>query len=171
MTLQQEQEPMKTIPEKYRTLMCEILKRELDASEQLQQLLVAERKAITDRDIPAFEALVDKKRLLLEHFARYEKERMVLLDSSGINHGPESMDDYIKRCPADKRLPDLWKKLFSLAAECRDHNRQNHQLVEVFSTHTSKALHILRGEVTDQNVYGPDGDTNDPHENRSLGIV
>jgi flagella synthesis protein FlgN len=153
------------------TRMSTILNQELDASTQLKQLLATEKQAITERDIPAFEATMDKKRLLLERFAQYEQERISLLESGGIIHGTDSMDEYIKKYHADDRLRDLWQQLLSVAADCRDHNRQNHQLVELFSAHTNKALRVLRGESTDQNVYGPDGDTNDPHENRSIVIV
>jgi flagellar biosynthesis/type III secretory pathway chaperone len=151
--------------------MSKLLKQELVVSKQLKQLLAAEQKAITARDIPAFEEIIDKKRLVLERLAEYGKERIFLLESNGIKHGPESMDDCIKSCHDDGSLSDLWQQLLSMAVDCRDHNRQNHQLVELCSAHTRKALCLLRGETMEQNVYGPDGDTSDSHKNRSLVIV
>ena len=151
--------------------MSKLLQQELATSEQLKQLLAAERTAITERDIPAFEEILEKKRSVLEQFAHYEQERMLLLESHGIEHGPGSMDDCIKMYPADSMLAGLWQQLLVTAAECREQNRQNHLLVELCSAHTRKALCVLRGEAMEQNVYGPDGDTSDPHRNRSLGIV
>ena len=162
---------MSTGPGIPQTHMRKLLEQELDASKQLKQLLAAEQQAITGRDIPAFEKILEKKRLMLERIVQHEQERINLLESGGIEHGPESMDDYLKECHDDGMLPDLWQRLLSMAASCRDHNRQNHQLVELCSAHTRKALCILRGEVMDQNVYGPDGDTSDPHGNRSIAIV
>lgn len=151
--------------------MCEILKHELAATEQLKQLLAAEQTAITAHDIPAFEEVIDRKRLILESLARHEQERILLLESYGIKHGPENMTDCIEICHDDNRLSDLWQRLLAMAADCSEHNRQNHQLVGLFSAHTSKALHILRGEAMEPNIYGPDGDTRDPHGNRSLAIA
>ena len=162
---------MSTRPSIPQAHMSKLLEQELDASKQLKQLLTAEQQALTGRDIPAFEELLKKKQLLLERIVQHEQERLNLLESSGIEHGPESMDDYLKGCHDNDRLPVLWQRLLSMAASCRDHNRQNHQLVELCSEHTRKALCVLRGESMEKNVYGPDGDTNNPHGNRSLGIV
>lgn len=162
---------MSTRPGTSQTHMSKLLEQELDASKQLKQLLVAEQQAITGRDIPAFEETLKKKQLLLVRIVQHEQERLNLLESAGIEHGAASMDEYIKGCHDNGRLQDLWQRLLSMAAGCRDHNRQNHQLVELCSEHTRKALCILRGESMEKNVYGPDGDANNPHENRSLGIV
>ena len=171
MTPQQENPIMTIKPAIHQASMSKILGQELAASEQLLQLLAAEKIAISARDIPAFEEAIEMKRSVQERLARYEQQRIQLLESSGMQHGPDSMDDYLKDCQDDGRLPDLWQRLLSTATDCRDHNRQNHQLVELFSAHTSKALRVLRGEATEENVYGPDGDTNARHENRSLAIA
>jgi flagellar biosynthesis/type III secretory pathway chaperone len=162
---------MSTRPGISQARISKLLKQELDASKQLKQLLAAEQKAITDHDIPVFEEIINKKRLILERLAQFEQARTFLLESNGIKHGPEGMEACIKRCNDDGTLSDLWQRLLSIAADCRDHNRQNHQLVELFSAHTRKALCILRGETMDRNVYGPDGDTSDPHENRPIAIA
>jgi flagellar biosynthesis/type III secretory pathway chaperone len=81
------------------------------------------------------------------------------------------MNHYIKESHDDGSLSDLWQRLLSEAADCRDHNRQNHLLVELFSAHTNRVLRVLRGESMGQKIYGPDGDTNEKHENRSLAIA
>ena len=151
--------------------ISKLLEEEIEISNQLKQLLSAEQKAITGHDIPAFEEIVNKKRLTLEQLTQQEKARVFLLNSNGIKSGPEGMNDCINKCNDNGSLSDLWQRLLSIAAACRDHNRQNHQLVELFSAHTRKALCILRGEDLEQDVYGPDGDTRDQHENRSLAIA
>jgi flagellar biosynthesis/type III secretory pathway chaperone len=162
---------MSTRPGIPQAQMGKLLEQGFSASEQLKQLLAAEQQAITARNIPVFEEIIEKKRLMLERVVQYEQQRISLLESCGIKHGPGSMDDYLKACLDDGKLTDLWQRLLSMAANCRDHNRRNHQLVELCSAHTRKALCVLRGEAMDQNVYGPDGDTSDPHENRFLTIA
>jgi len=162
---------MITRPDISQARMCKLLEQELAVSQQLKQLLAAEQAAITDHDIPAFEEIIASKQGTLEHLAAHEKARLFLLQSNGIKHGPEGMEDYINSCRDDGLVADLWQQLMSIAGDCRDHNRKNHQLVELFSTHTRKALCILRGENMQQNVYGPDGDTGDRHENRSIAIA
>ena len=88
---------MSTRPGISQARISKLLKQELDASKQLKQLLVAEQKAITDHDIPAFEEIINKKRLILDRLAQHEQARIFLLESNGIKHGPEGMDDCIKR--------------------------------------------------------------------------
>jgi flagellar biosynthesis/type III secretory pathway chaperone len=151
--------------------MCKLLEQELAVSRQLKQLLAAEQAAITNHDIPAFEEIIASKQGTLEHLAAHEKARLFLLQSNGIKNGPEGMEDYIDSCQDNGLVADLWQQLLSIAGDCRDHNRKNHQLVELFSVHTRKALCILRGETTEQNVYGPGGDTSERHENRSIAIA
>ena len=70
--------------------MCEILKQELATTEQLKQLLAAEQTAITAHDIPAFEEVIDRKRLILERLAQQEQQRILLLESYSIKHGPRA---------------------------------------------------------------------------------
>ncbi|MGB5179366.1 MAG: flagellar protein FlgN [Gammaproteobacteria bacterium] len=151
--------------------MCKLLEQELAVSRQLKQLLAAEQAAITNHDIPAFEEIIASKQGTLEHLAAHEKARLFLLQSNGIKNGPEGMEDYIDSCQDNGLVADLWQQLLSIAGDCRDHNRKNHQLVELFSVHTRKALCILRGETTEQNVYGPGGDSSERHENRSIAIA
>ena len=162
---------MITRPDISQARMCKLLEQELAVSQQLKQLLAAEQAAITDHDIPAFEEIIASKQATLEHLTAHEKARLFLLQSNGIKHGPEGMKDYIDNGHDDGLVADLWQQLLCIASDCRDHNRKNHQLVELFSTHTRKALCILRGENMEQNVYGPAGDTSDRHENRPIAIA
>lgn len=162
---------MITRPDISQARMCKLLEQELAVSRQLKQLLAAEQAAITNHDILAFEEIIASKQGTLEHLAAHEKARLFLLQSNGIKNGPEGMEDYIDSCQDNGLVADLWQQLLSIAGDCRDHNRKNHQLVELFSVHTRKALCILRGETTEQNVYGPGGDTSERHENRSIAIA
>lgn len=162
---------MITRPDISQARMCKLLEQELAVSRQLKQLLAAEQAAITNHDIPAFEEIIASKQGTLEHLAAHEKARLFLLQSNGIKNGPEGMEDYIDSCQDNGLVADLWQQLLSIAGDCRDHNRKNHQLVELFSVHTRKALCILRGETTEQNVYGPGGDSSERHENRSIAIA
>lgn len=162
---------MSTKPGISQARLSMLLEQELETSKQLKQLLSAEQNALTGRNIPAFEEIIESKRLMLERLGQHEQARFFLLESNGLNNGPDGMDEYINRCNDDGRLTDLWQQLLSIAVDCRDHNRKNHQLVELLGVHTRNALCILRGETMEQNVYGPDGDTSDPHANRSIAIA
>jgi len=153
------------------THMNELLEQELATSQQLKQLLMIEHKVVTSRNIPAFEEILGEKQSILDHLAIHEQTRLQLLESQGIDHTAKGMDNYINSSPDAERLSRLWQQLLSVAADCRDQNRLNHQLVELCSAHTRKALCVLRGEPVEQQLYGPDGDKSDPHGNRSIAIA
>jgi len=151
--------------------VSQLFDQELATCSRLMQLLVDENNAIIDRDILSFEKIVGEKRLVLERMIEHEKERFHLLESNGIRPGLESMNDCLELIHDDGRLSALWQQILEMAADCRDRNRKNHMLVGLCSSHTRKALCILRGEPMTQSMYGPDGETCDTHENISLAIA
>jgi flagellar biosynthesis/type III secretory pathway chaperone len=148
--------------------MKDVLDQEISATTQLIETLVAERKSVLGGDAAALEIAVCDKQQTLEQLFCLEQQRMSIMESAGYNPSPDGMVFYLQQDQNKGEITDLWQQLLMLAADCRDQNRENHQLVEMYSHHTHQALCILRGEDPDQEVYGPGGNTRDHHERRSL---
>lgn len=148
--------------------MREILNREISATLQLIETLTAERKSIIGADPAALEGAVhDKEQALLLIF-HLEQQRLCLMETAGYSPDPDGMTLYMQQEQCRGEVSGLWQQLLAHAANCRDRNRDNHQLVEMYSHHTRQALCILRGEDPGQAVYGPAGITRDQHERQSL---
>ena len=148
--------------------MRELLIREIRATMQLIEMLAAERGAVIGADPAALESAVhDKEQALLLLF-HLEQQRLCLMETAGYSPDPDGMTRYIQQEHCHGEISSLWKQLLVHAANCRDLNRDNHQLVELYSHHTRQALCILRGEDPGEAVYGPAGISRDQHERQSL---
>lgn len=145
-----------------------ILDREINTSTQMLESLANERISILEGDAVSLESAVQDKEQALVQLTHLEQQRMSMMEKAGYKPGPDGMVLYLNQEQNKGEISDLWKKLLNLAAKCRDQNRENHQLVEMYSHHAHQALCILRGEDTDQEVYDPGGNTRDHHERRSL---
>lgn len=148
--------------------MKNVLDQEITATTRLIEALAAEHKSILEGDAARLESAVHDKEQRLERLAGLELHRMSIMEAAGYKPGPDGMIFYLQQDRNKGEISNLWQQLLVLAADCRARNRENHQLVEMYSHHTHQALCILRGEDPDQEVYGPGGDTHDHHERRSL---
>lgn len=148
--------------------MREVLNQEICATAQLIEALTAERKSTIGADTAALESAVRDKEQGLEQLHSLEKQRLSLMEAAGYSPSPDGMEMYMQQDQSRGEIFKLWQQLLVQAANCRDQNRENYQLVEMYSRHTHQALCILRGEDPGQEVYGPAGISRDQHERRSL---
>ena len=148
--------------------MIAVLNQEICATTQLIEALMAERKSIIGADTSALESAVRDKEQGLEKLHELESQRLSLIDAAGYSPNPDGMVIYLQQNRSSGEIFKLWQQLLMQATGCRDQNRENYQLVEMYSRHTHQALCILRGEDPGQEVYGPAGIAHDQHDRRSL---
>ena len=151
--------------------MIEVINQEICATTQLIEALMAERKSIIGADTAALESAVRDKQRGLEKLHEVEMQRLSLKETAGYSPNPDGMQSYLQQNRSSGEIFILWQQLLMQAASCRDQNRENYQLVEMYSRHTHQALCILRGEDPVQEVYGPAGIARDQHDRRSLAKV
>ena len=151
--------------------MIEVINQEISATTQLIEALMAERKSIIGADTAALESAVRDKQRGLEKLHEVEMQRLSLMETAGYSPNPDGMQNYLQQNRSSGEIFMLWQQLLMQAASCRDQNRENYQLVEMYSRHTHQALCILRGEDPVQEVYGPAGIARDQHDRRSLAKV
>ena len=148
--------------------MNKVLNQEIYATAELIETLTEERKSIIGADTAALESAVRNKEQGLEQLHHLEQQRLSLVEAAGYGPTPDGMESYMQQDQGSGEIFKLWKQLLAHAANCRDQNRENYQLVELYSHRTHQALNILRGEDPGQEVYGPAGFTREQHERRSL---
>lgn len=159
---------MKPNPDNCRQDLERLLQQETSAIEKLSLSLQAEHDAIVSRDTDALELAVGEKQLAVNLMIQLEQKRGTLLESAGYPASPDGMLQFLQWCNGQERLSAAWQQLMSLAGECREKNRRNHQQAEITNRYIHHALCVLRGEDTERNTYGPDGDTGEQHNSRSL---
>lgn len=159
---------MTMTPDACQFSMKMLLNQETELTRQLSALLDAEFAAISGRNFTTFEENIREKANTVEQLDLLEQERIALLESASFKAGPDGMLYFLEWCDPTGNITPRWEQLLSLAGTCRDQNRRNHHLVELCSKNTRETLRILRGEEAQPNLYQPDGETSNGHENRSL---
>ncbi len=159
---------MSMTPDASQFSMNLLLKQETELTRQLLELLDREFAAITGRDFPDFEQIIGEKSMCVEQLDLIEQERIALTESAGYKPGPDGMLYFLQWCDPQKNISPRWDKLLSLASQCRDRNRRNHQLVEMCSQNTRDVLRILRGEEPGTATYQADGDTSDTFDRKAI---
>lgn len=159
---------MSMTPDACQFSMSLLLRQETDLTRQLLELLDREFAAITNRDFPAFEQLINEKSMCIEQLDLLEQERIALTESAGYKPGPDGMLYFLQWCDPQKNISPRWDGLLGLAGQCRDRNRRNHQLVEMCSQNTRDVLRILRGEEPGATTYQADGDTRDDFDRKAI---
>ena len=159
---------MKPTPEYCRQELARLLQQETSAIQKLSVSLQAEHDAIISRNADALELAVGEKQQPVNLLTKLEQERGALLESAGYRASPDGMQDFMQWCDSQERLSAAWQQLLSLASECREQNRRNHQQAEISNRYIHHALCVLRGEDPERNTYGPDGDAGEQHNSRSL---
>lgn len=162
---------MNMTPEACQFSMKLLLQQQAELTRQLSAMLDREYAAVTARDFDAFEQVVQEKSLTVEQLDLLEQERIALIESAGYREQPDAMGSFLTWCDPGQTLTPQWEQLLALAGTCRDHNRRNHQLIELCSRHTRETLRILRGEEAQPELYQPDGETDSGHDNRPLARV
>jgi flagellar biosynthesis/type III secretory pathway chaperone len=159
---------MTTTPDNCRQSLHRLLQQETSAMQKLSVALQAEHNAILGRDTDALEQIVGEKLLAVNLVVELEQERTSLMESAGYRASTDGMLHLLKWCDRDDQLSAAWQQLLSIAGECREQNRLNHQQAEISSRYIHQALCVLRGEDPGRTTYGPDGDTGEQHRSRSL---
>ena len=126
-----------------------------------QQALIA---GLADQLLP----LADSKTLAVQALNKLANARKNSLLAHGIKNNPGDIDAWLQAHAADS-LP-VWHDIKNLAANAREMNRSNGNLIQVKLRHNQQALAALRNAVNSASgLYGPDGQPHLPTSGRTLG--
>lgn len=131
-------------------------------------LLQREEALLVAAQIDALSALAEKKTALYRALQRLSDERVVMF----ARLGAKVSDENIRIVLAD--LPEAlsaWQDVVSLAAEAKERNRINGQLITERLQNNQQALSVLLAAAEHPQIYGPDGQSRPTASRRLFGAA
>jgi flagellar biosynthesis/type III secretory pathway chaperone len=144
----------------------EILSHEAKLIEDFVLLLEQEKILLIEGRTEALAALIEKKEALAGKLNDLTQQRSHCLLDGGFSPDREGMDAWARKHPQQKEALAVWERALSLAAQAREQNRINGQLVDLHRQHTSEALKILLRKESRLDLYGPDGRSRPSEDNQ-----
>lgn len=135
----------------------EILVNEAALVRQFVGLLEQEKAILTEGKTDALSTIAGGKEQLAASLNELSRQRNVHLAVHGFAPDRQGMEAWIAKHPQQKDAIAAWNETLSLAAEAKELNRLNGQLIQLRMQYTSQALEILRRKESALDLYGPDG--------------
>jgi len=141
--------------------MCALFREQIDALSRMLGIFGGERIALSHREFDALPGYAEEKAALVAQLETRDGECRALLESAGFDAKSTGIEQYLREHDAKQiaPLPDLWRQLSALLAECRDQNRINGGIIELSRQHIELSLALVRGCDTDGSGYDPKGKT------------
>lgn len=136
----------------------EWLATEADAVSAFVFLLREEQEALTSGNADVLPGIVGKKATASAHLASISAARNAELASQGYASDKAGMVNWLARHAQDQSTEAAWKRLQELAAEARELNRLNGELIHLRMSHNAQMLEVLLA-ANRQDLYGADGQT------------
>lgn len=144
--------------------LAETIKAESALIERFVALLHEEQEALSSGNIGELPTLSQKKETFATELNALSGLRNEQLTALGFAEGRAGMDAWRAANPEKKAIVGAWDKTLSLAAEARELNRVNGELIRLRMEHNSKALDILVRSRDSLALYGPDGLSTSPEK-------
>ena len=133
-----------------------LLAEEIGAMSLFVDLLQREQTELSQGKTDDLPVLAEQKSVLSARLQGIAGLRSDLLASSGHVADRAGMESWLQQHPLETDAASSWAALMALAAEARELNRLNGELIELHLQHNTRALNALRsGDSLD--LYGPDG--------------
>ena len=148
-----------------------ILVQEVQCTGRLLECLMAERSALTRRDLDLLEKTTRGKVQYTRQLEELEAQREALVTELGFASGPDALLDCFKSLPQADTLSQLWEQVLGNTKACQAGNLTNGGILESSRQHVEQALSILRGQSGTPSLYDPNGDASANLGQRELGKV
>ena len=124
--------------------------------EQFVELLRREQASLTQGVADDLPQLADQKNGLVIQLNQLSAQRALFLEARGLTADRAGIDAWCAQAD-DADTTDAWQEVLQLAAEARELNRVNGELIQIRMQFTAKALEALGGAKNSLELYGPDG--------------
>lgn len=138
--------------------LADILAAEAGAVSAFVSLLEQEQEALKAGDADALPAIVDQKAAAARQLAPISASRNTELARCGLSGDRDGMLAWLDKHPQDGAARRHWETLQALAAEARELNRVNGELIRMRMNHNAQMLETLLASNR-QDFYGADGQT------------
>ncbi|GMR08794.1 MAG: hypothetical protein BMS9Abin26_1801 [Gammaproteobacteria bacterium] len=140
--------------------LVNVLREELELSQQLLECLQSENQALSSHDAEHLEKTTVQKQQLVNKLEQVEKQRHEAFLQQGLNLDADNMQAFLLKAsasPEEIEIISLCSKVLELAEKCRLQNIQNGSIIEGGRQRVREALSILRGQLADDNIYENSG--------------
>jgi flagella synthesis protein FlgN len=134
-----------------------IVAEEADCVEHFVRLLEEEKVLLTEGRTEALATAVEKKEELAARLNALARQRGDYLADDGFSPDRAGMESWSVRHPEQGEALAAWKRSLSLAAQAKEINRVNGQLIRLHLQRTGAALEVLLRRESRLDLYGPDG--------------
>ena len=119
-------------------------------------LLRREQIALSQGSAEELPELAEQKNGLVIQLNQLSTKRVAFLEAHGFSPDRIGIDAWCAQAE-DQHTTETWHKALKLAAEARELNRVNGELIQTRMQFTAKALEALSGAKNSLELYGPDG--------------
>lgn len=154
------------------TELQKILEKDRSRLDALVTLLLEEKTCLEKRDLEQLNNLLQQKQTLLANIERDDRTRRQLLAKAGLPEEQSSLPRLRKLLtgrPEHAALAELVESIEARLETCRELTETNSIIVHRSRINTQRALGILRGPATLNNLYTSHGSTAGNSEKRDLG--
>lgn len=124
--------------------------------EQFVGVLQREQAALSEGAADDLLALTDQKNELARQLNQLSTLRAALLVTCGFSTDRQGVEAWCAQADSPEAT-EVWHAVLALAAEARELNRVNGELIQLRMQFNAQALEALRGAKSSLELYGPDG--------------
>lgn len=139
--------------------LAELLAAEAELVGQFASALTDEQEALKQGKVDGLPAVTARKAAIVERLNAAENSRNAFLRQAGHNGDRQGMLDWLAKNRDDRATAQAWAKLLKRAAEARELNNLNGQLIAMRLQATNQALAVLTQQAQRTSLYGPNGHT------------
>ena len=139
--------------------LADIIAAEADVVSAFVLLLQEEQEALKTGQADDLQGIIERKSTATQKLAPLSIARNATLTRAGLAPDRNGIDAWLQKQPADKAVRQNWDKLQSLAAEAKELNRLNGELIRLRMQHNAQALEALLSHANRQDLYSADGQT------------
>jgi flagella synthesis protein FlgN len=132
---------------------------EAEFIERFVRLLEEEKTLLSEGRTEALAEAIEKKEELAAKLNALSRQRGDYLADHGFSPDRAGVESWSAAHPEQKEAIAAWGRTLLLAAQAKELNRVNGQLIRLRLQHTGEALKVLLREEGRLDLYGPDGRT------------
>jgi flagella synthesis protein FlgN len=130
------------------TSLLHLFTSDIGTAEQLLELIDNEFQALTERDLPRLDGLLNDKQPLLALLQQHGNERSRLLQNAGLTADRDGLRALAAKSAQGEQLLVRSEELSHLLQRCQEANLRNGRLVRANQASVRSVLGILRGGET-----------------------
>ncbi|AVO55007.1 flagella synthesis protein FlgN [Ectopseudomonas mendocina] len=130
------------------TALLDLFTTDIGTAEQLLELIDAEFQALSERDLPRLDGLLNDKQPLLALLQQHGNERSRLLQNAGLTADRDGLRALAANSAQGEQLLVRSEELSNLLQRCQEANLRNGRLVRANQASVRSVLGILRGGET-----------------------